>query len=145
MKDWRGPQGALQIPPLRYAPVGMTREEEWLRLEWLVDEGTTGLFPLADCTWTSLPHLALRDMGHPHFIWSERLGPNAAVGLAQSSYHADSGSRPLQSLRAFRDRWTHGPGAHPASLVTALNQLVLGGSGSSRDLQRQSDAPHLRE
>jgi hypothetical protein len=38
------------------------------------------------------------------------------------------------------DRWTQG-----GSPVTALNQLVLGGSGSSRDLQRQSDEPHLRE
>jgi hypothetical protein len=43
------------------------------------------------------------------------------------------------------DRWTRGPDARPGSLVVALNQLVLGGSGSSRDLQRQSDAPHLRE
>jgi hypothetical protein len=32
-KDLRAPQGALQIPPLRCAPVGMTREEGWLRLE----------------------------------------------------------------------------------------------------------------
>jgi len=23
-----------QVPPLRYAPVGMTRGEGWLRLEW---------------------------------------------------------------------------------------------------------------
>src|ERR1700678_2700301 len=29
-KDLREPQGALQIPPLRYATVGMTREEWWL-------------------------------------------------------------------------------------------------------------------
>jgi hypothetical protein len=45
----------------------------------------------------------------------------------------------------FNDRWTHGPDAHPGSRVAALNQLVLGGSGSSRDLPRQSGAPHLRE
>jgi len=36
-KDLREPQCALQIPPLRYAPVGMTRGEGWLRLEWLRD------------------------------------------------------------------------------------------------------------
>jgi hypothetical protein len=36
-KDLREPQGALQIPPLRYASVGMTRGEGLLRLEWLRD------------------------------------------------------------------------------------------------------------
>jgi hypothetical protein len=46
---------------------------------------------------------------------------------------------------SVNDRWTHRPGAHQGSLETALNQLVLGESGSSRDLLRQSDAPHLRE
>jgi len=36
-KDLREPQGALQIPPLRYATVGMTRGEGWLRLHGLRD------------------------------------------------------------------------------------------------------------
>ena len=36
-KDLREPQGALQIPPLRFASVGITRGEGWLRLEWLRD------------------------------------------------------------------------------------------------------------
>jgi hypothetical protein len=34
----REPQGALRIPPLRFAPVGMTRVEGWLQVgvgEWM--------------------------------------------------------------------------------------------------------------
>ena len=43
------------------------------------------------------------------------------------------------------DLWTFEPDPHPGSLAGALNQLVTGGSGRSRDLQRQPDAPHLPE
>jgi hypothetical protein len=43
-KDLREPQGAPQIPPLRYAPVGMTRGERWLRLEFASGWRDLGLF-----------------------------------------------------------------------------------------------------
>jgi hypothetical protein len=40
------PQGALQIPPLRYATVGMTRRELWLRMESLRDGEKEQIPPL---------------------------------------------------------------------------------------------------
>jgi hypothetical protein len=45
-KDLREPQGALQIPPLRYATVGMTRGEGWLRLLGLRDSKKPQVPPL---------------------------------------------------------------------------------------------------
>jgi hypothetical protein len=40
-KHLREPHGAQQIPPLRCAPVGMTRGEGWLRSELRVGRGET--------------------------------------------------------------------------------------------------------
>jgi hypothetical protein len=45
-KDLREPEGALQIPPLRFASVGMTRGEGWLWLELLAGWGETAGFLL---------------------------------------------------------------------------------------------------
>jgi hypothetical protein len=52
---------------------------------------------------------------------------------------------PLIISLGVNDLWAYEADPHPRSLAAALNQLVTGGGGSSRDLQRQSAAPHLPE
>jgi hypothetical protein len=43
------------------------------------------------------------------------------------------------------DFWACEADPHPRSIAGELNQLVTGGGGRFRDLQRQSDAPHPPE
>jgi hypothetical protein len=111
-KDLREPQGALQIPPLRFATVGMTRGEGWLRLEWLRDGEKPQVPPLRFAT----VGMTKGEGSQAGVVagWGETAGPSTSLrfgrddkgrGVAQVGVVAGWGETagPSTSLRYGRD------------------------------------------
>jgi hypothetical protein len=120
-KDLREPQCALQIPPLRYATVGMTRGMGWLRLEWLQDgkkphsqSSLAGLFLVVILPRTNV-------LGYSQ--------PSLRDSIRKWSSHAGAKSPYPSTARAFRSL-SHTNSVAAATRIVISELLRPGASGS---------------